>query len=258
MCSRRSTFGMILGALLALAIAGPSLATPLPFTATLTLQLGVFGTVSVNGSGVGDFGPGGGTASVPAGSFSIGQTVLFPPGMTIGGIVRGFAVAGAGVGGAAPFAPGSNFAFQFGGATGTMALDASVYLLNKAGKAVGQALPIGVVGVDATDTFGNLLGIVSGTVFGNPYQLGMVTAIGDFVSNSTSFVGTGFDARNGSGIGVLQLVSPAVVEMGTLGNLAILSTLTITTTPEPTTFLLLGAGLAALGSLAKRGRASRR
>jgi hypothetical protein len=248
---RRSTFGTILGALLALAIAGPSLATPLPFTGALTLQFGSLGTFSANGTGTGDFGPGGGTASIPAGAFSIGQTVNLP--FPIGSLIFKVAVAGPGqLGAVAPLAPGSNLSLAFNGSTGTMGLAASAYLLNKADKAVG-AIPIGILGITGTAPF-SALGIIQGTVLGAAYQLAMASASGTFLTNPMFVAGTGFDGRDANGVGVLQLVSPAMIDMGALGALPVLATLTITTTPEPSTFLLIGAGLAALAAVQRRAR----
>jgi hypothetical protein len=234
--------------LLAASISAPSFAAPMGFTGTLTLQFGSLGTFSGNGSGTGDFGPGGGTASIPAGAFSMGQTVSLP--FPLGAIIFKVAVAGPGqLGAVAPLASGSNLAFSFDGSNGTMGLSASAYLLNKAGKALG-AIPIDVIGVGGTAPF-SALGIINGTVFGAGYQLNMVSASGTFLSNPMFVAGTGFDNRDANGVGVLQLVSPAMIDMGALGTLPVLATLTIAT-PEPGTFLLLGAGLAALGVAARR------
>jgi hypothetical protein len=76
--------------------------------------------------------------------------------------------------------------------------------------------------------------------------------MGGLNSTMTTLVGTGFDNRTASGPGTLQLVSPNVVDFNALGTVPVLSTLTITFVPEPTTALLLGAGLAALACLSRR------
>jgi hypothetical protein len=89
-------------------------------------------------------------------------------------------------------------------------------------------------------------------IVGNPYQLGMVTAMGALQGVPSTVMGTGFDNRTLGGLGTLQLVSPASIGLGTGGSLAMLATLSITFVPEPTTALLVGGGLVALGALRRR------
>jgi hypothetical protein len=252
----RSTWKALLGLALGAALAAPASAAPLPFTATLKIEVGTFGTTILNGAGVGDFAGNGGTATIPAGSISVGGTQFLPPGLTLGGIVRGSALGARGQGGDfAPFSPGSNFSLQFGGATGTMGLDASFYILNKAGRDIG-GFPLTKIGVGGTMTWGPLFGLYFPTIRASAYRLGVVTLAGNLLSNPVQFTATGFDNRDASGVGVLQLVSPTTVDLGPLGagglgTIAILSTLTIVT-PEPSTFLLIGAGLAGIGFLRRR------
>ena len=69
---------------------------------------------------------------------------------------------------------------------------------------------------------------------------------------STVLHAIGFDARTPGGGGRLQLVSPGTIVVPAFGTLPILSTLTIDFVPEPTTALLLGGGLMALGALHRR------
>jgi hypothetical protein len=87
---------------------------------------------------------------------------------------------------------------------------------------------------------------------------GIPTANGGFFTTSSVF---GFAHGPASATsstanisGVVQLVSPAVV-MTTLGTgtvSALFSILTIHFVPEPQTFLLFGAGIAALGIVRRR------
>jgi hypothetical protein len=65
---------------------------------------------------------------------------------------------------------------------------------------------------------------------------------------------TGTDSRTPGGLGQVTLVSPTKVATtltGTLENLFVVGTLTLSFVPEPGTFLLLGSGVA---GLAMRGR----
>jgi hypothetical protein len=228
-------------------------AAPMTFTATLSVSLGnFFPGITANGSGAGDTGGAGGTATIPAGAFSIGQTAALP--FPIGSVIFGVGVAKAGqLGANTPLLAGSNLSLQFGGTTGTMGLDASAYLLNKGNKAIG-AIPIGGIGGGTGAVPFSVLALISGTVFAQPYQLGMVTTTGNFLSGMTTAFATGFDNRDAFGNGTLQLVSPTRIDLGALGSVGSIAILTIQSTvvPEPGTLLLVGAGLAALGGLARR------
>jgi PEP-CTERM motif len=85
----------------------------------------------------------------------------------------------------------------------------------------------------------------------------MATVSGAILSAPLAvLMATGFDARTLAGAGTLQLVSPAVLEGSSLGDMPIMLTLRVTFVPEPATGLLLGAGLAVLARLS-RSRAAR-
>src|SRR5215813_3296636 len=130
----RKLFSLV-AAVALLATAGAASATPSSFTASLNVQVGALPPVTTSGSGIGDTNAAGGTASIPANTFAVfASAPLSPPLLSL---LFGFVVGAPGqVNMKAPFAAGSNKALAFGGVTGTMGLNASAYLLNKAGKAV--------------------------------------------------------------------------------------------------------------------------
>jgi hypothetical protein len=230
-------------------IAGAAQAVPAPFTASLTLQIGDFQTAHFQGTGVGDTTASGGTASIPAGVFSVSQTAPLTP--TWLGVGFAHAVAKVGQRGLkAPLAPGSNRALAFDGSEGTMLLSASAYLLGKSNKAI-QAVPLFPIGVGGSVSTTAQFLI---TVLGNPYRLGAVTVAGVTRDARSPLVlmATGFDNRDANGIGTLSLVSPGSFESASLGDRPVLATLTVTYMPEPSTVALLGAGLAALAALGRR------
>jgi hypothetical protein len=235
---------------LVFSVASSASAVPLPFNATLTIQIGSLGTVSGSGSGIGNFSGAGGSASIPAGVIPLHATLPVSPPLLV---IDGFAVGAPGVltGATVPVPPGSNKALSFGGVTGTMGLVASAYLLTS-GQFVAAAIPLGVLGVGGTVMQPPLGMLIMGTIFPNPYQLGMVTLMGALQGVLSTVVGTGFDNRTAGGAGVLQLVSPNMIGFGALGSMTALTTLRITIVPEPTTALLLGAGLAALAAGRRR------
>jgi hypothetical protein len=221
-------------------------AVPLSFNATLTIQTGNLSTVTVSGSGVGTTSGTGGAAAIPAGTFSLRSTqALNPPLLSA---IFGYAVAApAQSGGKAPFPAGSNVALAFGGSTGEMPLAASAYFLNKANKAVAAA-PLACVGRNITCTF-DALGLVVQTIHGNGFGLGMQTATGQILAGGNpkvTLVGSAFDHRTLGGAGVLQLVSPNRFDLGSIGSIPVLMTLTIDFVPEPATALLFGLGLGVL------------
>jgi hypothetical protein len=255
-------------ALAALVVADAAGSAPIPFVGRLSIAIGSLPLVSVSGSGIGSTGPGG-AASIPAGIFPLGETAALPTPLL--GLVYGVAMAAPGQNGkAAPFASGSNGALLFDGSTGTMGLNASAYLLNVGNRAL-TAIPLGIVGVGGTQTFTLLGGLLAGTIFANPYQLGRVTVSGGVGlggdSTAHAWRATGFDNRTAAGIGVLQLVSPTTIRLQgggqDLGSFAMLSVVgiggadgtvpefPIVPVPEPVTALLLGAGLLGLAAVTR-------
>jgi PEP-CTERM motif len=220
-----------------------------PGTVTLSLAIGSLPTAGFYGATAGASSAGaGGAATLPANSISgIFGTAVSPPLLTL---LDGIGVAAPGlVGSFAGALPASNNALSFNGTTGTMSLNASAYLLMT--NNVTAEVPLGVVGVGGTQMF-HVLTLVAGVIDANPYQLGMLTLMGALNTTPHTIMGTGVDGRTAGGQGTLVLVSPTLVNLGVLGSLASIATLTLTEVPEPTTLPLLGAGVVALAAIGRR------
>ena len=223
-------------------------AAELPVTATLQVSIGSLPPAGFEGTEVTGLSDGpGGSATLPVGGISgVFSTAINPPLLTL--------LDGIGVGapGGWPGGDAVNEPLEFDGATGTMPLNASAYLL-MGGAAVAE-IPLGVVGVGGTQMF-HALTLVQGTIFANPYQLGMVTLMGALNGEDHTHMATGVDNRTAGGGGDLVLVSPTNVSLGPLGNLAAIATLTLTyAAPEPGAMLLGAAALASLLAVARRKR----
>lgn len=249
---------------LTLSVAGQARSAVLPFTGTLNVTMGSFAPIVVTGSGVGTSNGVGAAASIPAGIFAVSATAAITP--AIMGLVGGFAVCGSGLangtslsipatglGSCAPHPAGLSNALSFTGTTGTGGISASAYLTGVAsgGTATTAAeIPLTVVGVGGSSTF-SAFGLLTGTVTGNKWGLGTVTASGALNGVTTTLTASGFDNRNASGAGTLQLVTVTNTNLGLAGSMPSISVLTLTFVPEPGTLLLMGAGI---GGLALSGR----
>jgi hypothetical protein len=240
--------------------AASSEAATLPFSGTLAITFDSFQTLSSTGSSIGtSVGPGG-AATIPAGMFSIGAVALVSP--PRGGLLGGFAVCAAGLPGntqlaappvntCAPAPNGSLNAFSFNGTTGTGSPNASAYFTATNFQTVAE-IPLSVVGVGGSLTF-NVLGLATGTITGNPWQLGVVTVSGAVSGVTTVLTAAGFDNRSVGGTGTLQLVTPALFSLsGGQDSTPTIATLTLNFVPEPGTALLLGSGIASLVVLGRR------
>jgi hypothetical protein len=231
---------------LALGTASVATAADFPVTATLSVAIGTLPPAAFNGAAAAASSAGtGGAATLPAGAImGTFQTAIDPP---LAAVIDGIGVALPGIANNAPFAANAqdavNDVLAWDGADGTMSLDSSAYLLTGGNNAA--EIPLGVVGVGGTQMF-HALSLVSGVINANPYQLGMVTLMGALNTAAHTVMGTGVDNRTAMGGGTLVLVSPTTVNLGALGNLASLATLTLTYAPEPGAVLLMGAGAASL------------
>jgi PEP-CTERM motif len=222
-------------------------ATPMAFTATLTIQTSESAPFVLHASGVGDSAGAGGAASIPASVFALSGQVAAGP--LLSGHVTAFAL---GAPGGKPIVPGANGALAFDGSFGTMPLQASMY--NLLGTKIPGALNLSIVGVGGTNPSAYYVLILTGSLQANPYAPGVASVGGPRFGAPGAYLlmGTGFDARTAGGAGTLQLVTPSVVSVGPFGTIGLLSTLTITFVPEPGTLALVGVGLALLTARARR------
>jgi len=224
----------------------------LPATATLNVAIGTLPPAGFAGGSAGASSAGaGGAATLPVGSITgVFQTAIVPPLLTLlDGIGVGAPGCAAGCVFATAAAPAANNPLAFNGVTGTMSLNASAYLLM--GGANALEIPLGVIGVGGTQAF-HALSLVAGVINANPYQLGMLTLMGALNTAAHTIMATGVDNRTAGGAGTLVLISPTSVNLGVLGSLASIATLTITYVPEPGTLLLLGAGVAGLAAIGRK------
>jgi hypothetical protein len=220
-----------------------------PVNATLGVVIGTLPAAGFAGSAPAASSAGaGGAATLPVGAISgTFSTAISPPLLTL--------LDGIGVGapGGWPGGPATNNPLAFNGATGTMSLNASAYLLM--GGVSALEIPLGVIGVGGTQMF-HALTLVAGVINANPYQLGMLTLMGALNTVAHTVMATGVDNRTAGGAGTLVLVSPTTVNLGVLGSLASIATLTLTYVPEPGTLLLLATGVAGLAAIGRKRMAS--
>jgi hypothetical protein len=214
--------------------------------ATLNIALASLPPISLAGSAAAASSAGaGGAATLPAGAISgVFSTAVTPP---LLGLYDGLGV-GALLGW--PSGPAVNTSLSFNGVTGTMGLNAAAYLLMGGAGGTNAMIPLADIGVNGSPNPFHFLTLVAGIVQQNPYQLGMLTLMGAFVTAPHTLMGTGADNRTAGGAGTLVLVSPTYVSFGGgLGTMASIATLSLSigpAIPEPGTLLLLGAGVAAL------------
>jgi len=236
----------VLVSLLTFGVVTASSAAILPMPATLELAIGTLPPLSLSGVAAAASSAGaGGAATLPAGAISGAPIVTVSPPL-LGQIDR-IAVAWSCCD---LLVSATNGPLSFDGTTGTMSLDGSAYLLM--GPSIAGVIPLGVVGVGGTQMF-HVLTLVQGVIQGNPYQLGMLTLMGALNTAPHTLMATGVDDRTAGGGGTLVLVSPTTVDLGPLGTLAAIATLTLGV-PEPGTLALVTGGVVALAAIGRRQR----
>jgi hypothetical protein len=236
----------------ALMLAGLVAAAPaaqaavLPFTGSLSLLLGSFG-VGIPGSGVATVNGSGGfghldSIAIPAGAFaaqgltvSITTPAAYP--------LRGIQVTAANEDG--------SFTKPGPGRIGISG-EAKVCLFGPcSGPVANLVVPLDVVGVGGT-TY--VTGAVNVTVVGAPWTSG-TAAIGASTAHGHAY---GPDLQTSStarASGVLQLVTPIFISTNLAGDFAAVpafGVLNLHFVPEPTTLLLVGAGLFVTAALGRR------
>lgn len=260
----RRLYGFIAFAVSATVLSTPAFAATSPFTATLSITVGTFPPVTATAEGTGSTNPAGGDASIPAGVFNAGASAQISPALL--NLIGGFAVCAQGLatgtvfnviapavgaGTCSPSLGGANSALNYSGGMAVSALLASAYLtglVNTMGQAMSIAnIPLSVVGAGGQVGF-SVLGLVEGTVTGNPWTVGAVTQTGVLNGETTTLTGAGFDNRDASGNGTLQIVTNTDANLG-IGTIPSLAVMTINyggVVPEPGTVLLLGSGIVGL------------
>ncbi|RIL02026.1 MAG: hypothetical protein DCC71_16890 [Proteobacteria bacterium] len=234
---------LIAALLVTVALAGAAAqAAPLAFTGSLSIQIGPYG-LGIAGDGVAEVDGQGHLTSLalPAGAFrasglvvSVTETAAYP--------VAGLQFTGSNAAG--------TFANPGGGALALLGA-AKVCLFGPCSAAVANlTVPLDVVGQGGTTS---VAGAVDVTVQGAAWTVG-TAQIGTATAMGFAFGPDGQTSSTARASGRIQLVTPIRILTNLPGDLAVVPAfgiLTLHFVPEPTTLLLLGAGLAAIAARAR-------
>jgi hypothetical protein len=225
-----------------LLMAGPAFSAILPVSGSVSLIIATLPPPTLTGSGLGDTNAPGGSFSVPAGLFAGNPFISVPISPTFIGLTNV----------TVPANSINNPQATFTAGGGTMGLSGSAFFNSGAAGSVPLA-PIGGGGTALANIQGIPLKVV-GALW--QYSANKVfTAMGSALANAISATATAYDNRDALGIGTVQLVATGYALVGaggSLGNLPVFGTLTLTYTPEPGTLLLLGTGIAGLAVIGRK------
>lgn len=271
--SARSTLRFVVAALLAAAVAPvPAGAGTLPWEGSLRIELGAFPPIEIEGGGVATVNGSGGTGHLDTLAVSGGITgsavvPITDPAATGQGVLslQGTAIE-LGAGTLSPLSGGGPLAQDTLPVRGNVLVCVFV-----SGCQTAVTVPL-TVGATRGVGLGGGLVTVSGfaqsglriSLQGNPWTVGtatlqLTTPDGDQVtSQRPGFVHGPASATSSTAelSGVVQLVTPILVETSLSGfeDLSAFGVYTIRFVPEPTTLLLMGAGVAGLAFVGRRRR----
>jgi hypothetical protein len=227
----------------ALGWATPAAAAPLAFTGSLAILVGPFG-VGVPGAGFAEVDGHGhlGQLGVPASSFQV-QGLVVPITTTQAAPISGLQITAANQSGVFD---------NPGGGTMPLLGSAKVCLYGACSAAVANlTVPLDVVGRAASVT---VTGPVSLTVVGAPWTIG-TAQVGSETAMGFAYGPGSQTSSTARASGAIQLVTPIAISTNLpsdFAQVAAFAVMTLHFVPEPTTLVLLGAGIAITAALGRR------